>query len=286
MKIIQNPVELQRVLLGQKQKGIKIGIVPTMGNLHAGHLSLIETAKENVDIVVSSIFVNPLQFGPNEDFENYPRTLDADIEKLKEVGTDFLFLPTIDDIYPDGQQSHTSVSVNRMTDKLCGASRPGHFLGVTTVVNILFNIVQPNVAVFGKKDYQQYRIIKAMVKDLRMPIEIIGGEIVRESNGLAMSSRNGYLSDQEKSNASLLRKIIIDTAKKIKDPNNAESFTQLKESSIARLTEHGFKVDYFELVRQSDLENATPEDKSILIAAAAWLGQPRLIDNLELDLDS
>lgn len=281
MKVFNSPKELQQHILALKESGKTIGFVPTMGNLHAGHLSLIQIARQHCDIVVASIFVNPMQFGPNEDFHSYPRTLEEDSKKLKSERTDILFTPTIEQIYPDGKDTHTSVEVNRLTDKLCGASRPSHFKGVTTIVNILFNIVQPNIAVFGKKDYQQYRVIQSMVDDLMMPIKIIGGDILREKNGLAMSSRNGYLTSQEKSDASELHK----TLKKC-----AEHLQQLKpieneiESAKQYLSAHGFKVDYFKIVRQNDLEPATDKDKKILIAAAAWLGKPRLIDNLEVTI--
>lgn len=280
MKIFTDPKQFQQEMLALKRQGKKIGFVPTMGNLHAGHLSLVDLAKQKADIVVNSIFVNPMQFGENEDLDSYPRTLQADIEKLGALKTDYLFTPNESDIYPLGKECHTSVEVNRMTDKLCGASRPDHFRGVTTVVNILFNLVQPDVAIFGKKDYQQYQIIRAMVKDLFLPIEIIGGEIVREENGLAMSSRNGYLSDAEKQQAAQLRKVILKTAQNIKQ--GSLSFSEIQKKAADELVSHGFNVDYFQLVRQSDLEAATPSDKAILIAAAAWLGQPRLIDNMEV----
>lgn len=282
MKTIQQPKQLQAQILELKRQGKSIGFVPTMGNLHAGHLSLIDIAKQNCDLVVSSIFVNPMQFGPNEDFDNYPRTLEADSQKLYDKGCDFLFTPTNDLIYPKGKETHTSVEVNRLTEKLCGASRPGHFKGVTTVVNILFNIVQPDIAVFGKKDYQQYLVIKAMVEDLMIPVKIIGAEIKREDNGLAMSSRNGYLSDDEKALASYLRRTLEKTAKQLQQHLTIESVVN---TATADLQKKGFKIDYFEIVRRQDLEAAEVDDKQLLIAAAAWLGKPRLIDNLEVNLN-
>ncbi len=283
MQTFSDKKQLQTHLLELKRQGNSIGFVPTMGNLHAGHLSLIETARQHCDIVVASIFVNPLQFGPNEDFDAYPRTLERDTEQLIEKGCDCLFLPTTDEVYPRGQSMHTKVeAIDALTNKLCGASRPGHFLGVTTVVNILFNIVQPNVAVFGKKDYQQLMIIKRMVDDLMLPISIIGGDIVREENGLAMSSRNGYLSQTEKDKASHLRGTIIATQKQIEAGDR--NFASLKNHAIKLLQQDGFKVDYFEIVRQTDLEPASANDTDLLIAAAAWLGQPRLIDNQEVQI--
>jgi len=197
MKIIQSPHQFQQEMLQLKQQGKTIGFVPTMGGLHAGHLSLVDIAKQHAEIIVSSIFVNPMQFGENEDLDSYPRTLETDIEKLKSLNVDYLFTPTNDDIYPLGKAKHTSVEVEHLANKLCGISRPVFFKGIATVVSILFNIVQPTIAVFGKKDYQQYRIIQSMVKDLMFPIKVIGGETIRESNGLAMSSRNSYLTDEQ-----------------------------------------------------------------------------------------
>jgi len=281
MEIIQDPKTLQQQLIELKRQGKTIGFVPTMGNLHAGHLSLIDIARARADIVVSSIFVNPMQFGENEDLDSYPRTLEADSQKLAARGTDFLFTPTEQQIYPRGKAFHTSVEVNRLTEKLCGASRPGHFRGVTTVVNILFNIVQPEVAVFGKKDYQQFQVIKAMVNDLQIPVKIIGGEIVRETNGLAMSSRNGYLSSNELEQASQLRKAIKTAGEQIQQ---RQSMTAVIQQAKNFLADKGFKVDYFEVVRQADLEPAQTGDTELLIAAAAWLGKPRLIDNLEVKI--
>ncbi len=283
MHIIKDKVDIQNQILQLKRQGKTIGFVPTMGNLHQGHMSLVSLAKQQCDCVVASIFVNPLQFGPNEDFDAYPRTFDDDKQKLESLHTDFLFLPDTNNIYPRGKEQHTKVAaIDALTDKLCGASRPGHFLGVTTVVNMLLNIVQPDVAVFGKKDYQQLMVIKRMVSDLCMPIDIIGGDIVREPNGLAMSSRNGYLTQQEKDQASHLRATIVATQKQIEAGDN--NYLGLAKHARQQLSNDGFKVDYFEIVRRDDLEPANASDKNLLIAAAAWLGQPRLIDNQEVSL--
>lgn len=281
MKIIQSATTLQSEILKLKKQGKTIGFVPTMGNLHAGHLSLIEIAKQKADIIVCSIFVNPMQFGKGEDLDSYPRTLAEDTKKLEPLNIDYLFTPNEAEIYPLGKDNHTSVEVSRMTNTLCGKSRPGHFKGVTTVVNILFNIVQPDVAVFGKKDYQQYQIIKAMVKDLMLPIEIIGGEIVREENGLAMSSRNNFLSKEQRKQASQLREVILSCADEIK---SGVEFDTARNKAINKLIESGFKPDYFEIISQSNLEKANSSDKDILIAAAAWMGKPKLLDNLEIYL--
>jgi len=284
MKIIESPQIIQNELIALKQSGKKIGLIPTMGNLHQGHISLLETMKEHCDILVGSIFVNPMQFGANEDLGKYPRTLQEDIKKLEAINVDYLFTPTNEIIYPIGTDINTSVEVNRLTQKLCGQSRPTHFKGVTTVVNILFNILQPDVVIFGKKDYQQYLVLKAMVKDLFLPIKVIGGEIIREQNGLAMSSRNKFLTDNEKEQASELRRVMLSTAGFIKAGN--KNFEMLKEQAIKLLSQKGFSIDYFEICNTVDLEIGKNSDLELLIAVAAWIGKPRLLDNLTIDLSS
>jgi pantoate--beta-alanine ligase len=251
-----------------------------MGNLHQGHLSLIELAKQEADIIVSSIFVNPMQFGENEDLDSYPRTLEDDIEKLKSLGVHYLFTPNNDDIYPLGKSEHSSVEVARLSNKLCGISRPVFFKGIATVVSILFNIVQPTVAVFGKKDYQQFRIIQAMTKDLMFPIKIIGGETIRETSGLAMSSRNNYLTDEQKQQACLLRQTILSAEKSLKEKQT--DIKTIQEKAKQQLIDAGFEFDYFDIIRQSDLQPAKEQDKELLIAAACWLNGTRLIDNIEV----
>lgn len=282
MKIIQNPHEIQRDIIALKKAGKRIGLIPTMGNLHKGHLSLFKLAQKHCDILVGSIFVNPMQFGANEDLNKYPRTLNDDIEKLESINVDYLFTPTNKIIYPLGTKTNTSVEVNRLTKRLCGESRPEHFRGVATVVNILFNILRPDVVVFGKKDYQQYLVLSAMVKDLFMPIEIIAGEIIREDNGLAMSSRNKFLSPEEKVQARTLRKELLDCGEKILAGDR--QFEKIKHNALLRLSRNGFKVDYFEICDKETLEDALEDTKKILIACAAWMGQPRLLDNLEIEL--
>ncbi|MCO7227359.1 pantoate--beta-alanine ligase [Pleionea sp. CnH1-48] len=285
MLIFNKTLELQNHIHQLKKAGKTIGFVPTMGNLHQGHLSLVKQAKQHADVVVTSIFVNPLQFGPNEDFDSYPRTEERDQELLKAESADVLFLPTVDLIYPQGQEVHTKVEVHSsLTNKLCGASRPTHFLGVTTIVNKLFNIVQPDVAIFGKKDYQQLMVIKRMASDLCLPINILGGDIVREDNGLAMSSRNQYLTTEQKDEASLLQKTLQSMKQALESGN--QDFGAIENNARQQLEEHGFKVDYLTVCRQFDLEPASKEDKELVIAAAAWLGQPRLLDNLEVNLSS
>ncbi len=282
MKIFDSPYEIQSELTALKRAGKKIGLIPTMGNLHRGHLSLFQLAQKNCDILVGSIFVNPMQFGANEDLDKYPRTLEQDINKLTEIGVDYLFTPSNQTIYPIGTKVNTSVEVNRLTKRLCGESRPEHFRGVATVVTILFNILQPDLVIFGKKDYQQYLILSAMVKDLFLPIEIIGGEIVREDNGLAMSSRNKFLSEQQKQQASFLQKVLLATAEEIK--SGKRDYQRLKQHAINQLEQNEFKVDYLEICNKVTLENAQAEDKELLIAAAAWMGQPRLLDNIEISI--
>ncbi len=282
MKIFDSPYEIQAELTALKRSGKKIGLIPTMGNLHRGHLSLFQLAQKNCDILVGSIFVNPMQFGANEDLDQYPRTLQQDINKLTEIGVDYLFTPTNETIYPIGTKINTSVEVNRLTKRLCGESRPEHFRGVATVVTILFNILQPDLVIFGKKDYQQYLILSAMVKDLFLPIEIIGGEIVREDNGLAMSSRNKFLTNEQKNQASFLQATLLATAEKIK--LGQRDYSTLKQLAIEQLEQNDFKVDYFEICNKITLEDASPNDSELLIAAAAWMGQPRLLDNIEVSI--
>jgi len=282
MKIYQKPSEIQRELIALKKTGKKIGLIPTMGNLHRGHLSLFQLAQKKCDILVGSIFVNPMQFGANEDLDKYPRTLKEDINKLQEIGVDYLFTPTNEVIYPIGTKQNTSVEVNRLTKRLCGESRPEHFRGVATVVNILFNILQPDLVVFGKKDYQQYLILSAMVKDLFLPIEIVAGEIVREDNGLAMSSRNKFLTSVEKKEASALRRILLDCEQDI--IGGARNYNDIKDRTIRLLEDKNFRVDYLEICNKNTLEDASLQDRELLIACAAWVGQPRLLDNIEVSL--
>ncbi len=282
MKIFDSPYEIQAELTALKRSGKKIGLIPTMGNLPRGHLSLFQLAQKNCDILVGSIFVNPMQFGANEDLDQYPRTLQQDINKLTEIGVDYLFTPTNETIYPIGTKVNTSVEVNRLTKRLCGESRPEHFRGVATVVTILFNILQPDLVIFGKKDYQQYLILSAMVKDLFLPIEIIGGEIVREDNGLAMSSRNKFLTNEQKNQASFLQETLLAIAEKIK--LGQRDYSTLKQLAIEQLEQNDFKVDYFEICNKITLEDASPNDSELLIAAAAWMGQPRLLDNIEVSI--
>ena len=278
MQVIAKIEELRQQLWQHRLNGASIAFVPTMGNLHEGHLQLIDRAHEHADIVVSSIFVNPLQFGPGEDFNGYPRTFDADKAKLTERGCHILFAPTVDEMYPDTQVSQTIVKVPHLSSIHCGASRPGHFTGVATVVTKLFGIVQPDYAVFGLKDFQQFMVIKQLTEDLCLPVAIIGAPIARAASGLALSSRNGYLSQEELDTAATLYRCLADTRTAI-DAGNM-NFEELAESAQQRLEEAGFKRDYFVICRQQDLQPATAEDQDLVILAAAHMGKARLIDNL------
>lgn len=254
-----------------------VAFVPTMGNLHAGHLQLVREAKKYADKVIVSIFVNPTQFGVNEDFSSYPRTEERDLELLASEHCDAVFLPNVDAIYSPTAQ--TTVSVAHVSKNYCGASRAGHFDGVATVVCKLFNIVQPNVALFGLKDFQQFCVIQTMVRDLHFPVELVGVPTVREVDGLAMSSRNGYLTEIERNVAPKL----YQTLQMAKDNLlSNKTILDVEKLAIENLTQAGFVVDYFNVARRVDLEMATKDDSDCIILAAAKLGKTRLIDNLIL----
>jgi pantoate--beta-alanine ligase len=270
--------ELRATVAAWRKGGERIAFVPTMGNLHAGHLDLIVEARHRADRVVASIFVNPMQFGEGEDFDAYPRTLEADTAKLTDAGVDLLFAPTVSAIYPSGALRQTRVEVPGLSDLLCGASRPGHFIGVATIVCKLFNMVQPDLAVFGEKDYQQLMVIRRMVTDLAFPIEIVGKSTVREADGLAMSSRNGYLSPEQRASAPLLYQALQATAKAIRAGNR--DFNSLQAEAERALRQAGFRPDYYAIRRAEDLEPAAENEPSLVILAAAFLGTTRLIDNL------
>lgn len=284
MQVCHSVRELRAFLARHPQA--KVGFVPTMGNLHAGHCQLVTQAKQLAEIVVVSIFVNPLQFGVNEDFGSYPRTLAADCEQLEAVGADVVFAPTVTEMYPDfdGQDLRQAVVIQppALANELCGASRPGHFVGVATVVAKLFNMVQPQVAVFGKKDYQQLMVIRALVRQLNFNVEIVAGETVREPSGLAMSSRNGYLSATEKTQAAQLYQQL----QRIKQALLAgqRDYASLCEQAVAGLNQQGWQVDYVDIRRQTDLTLPDANDQTWVILAAAKLGGTRLIDNCEVSL--
>ena len=278
--ITVNAVDDLRAQIDTWRRGGNVAFVPTMGNLHAGHLSLVKEARKIADRVVASIFVNPLQFGAGEDFENYPRTFERDSEMLIEEGTDLLFAPPVEVMYPKPQADQTRVEVPGLSELLCGAHRPGHFVGVATVVCKLFNMVQPDIAVFGKKDYQQLMVIRRMVEDLAMPVAIVGVETMREADGLAMSSRNGYLGAQERALAPMLYRTLGDLAVRLGD--GEDDFYGLEEEAAAALDGAGFRTDYIAIRRASDLLDPAPGDTELVILAAAYLGKARLIDNIEV----
>lgn len=254
-----------------------IGFVPTMGNLHQGHLNLVREARKLCDVVVVSIFVNPIQFGPNEDFDNYPRTLEHDSHLLAEVGCDIVFAPTVEQMYGKHPRL-TNISVGEITNDLCGLQRPGHFDGVAVVVTKLFNIVQPNIAFFGHKDYQQLAVIKQLVRDLNMPIEVIGVPIARAEDGLALSSRNGYLTEQERQTAPVIYQS-LKTAEKALQSGTALDLSL--EHIRTTLTQAGLVVDYIE-ARTPMLQKAAQFDQDVVLFVAAKLGKTRLIDNLQV----
>ena len=276
MRIVSTVCELSGQVKTWRSIGESVGFVPTMGNLHAGHLQLVNTAKKKADRVVVSIFVNPAQFGAGEDYETYPRTEQEDQEKLQAEGTDLLFLPSVAEIY--ASDARTAVTVTGLSDLYCGASRPGHFSGVTTVVCKLFNMVQPDIALFGLKDFQQLTVIKTMVRDLNIPVEILGVETVRELSGLAMSSRNGYLTDAEKQVAPKLYHSLCAARDAILNGNPA--YADLEQQALQFLQQAGFQPDYFSVSRSSDLKKADTNDVDLVILVAAKLGKTRLIDNI------
>ncbi|WP_396617116.1 pantoate--beta-alanine ligase [Lysobacter soli] len=261
-----------------KRDGLRVAFVPTMGNLHDGHFSLVKLARTHADRVVASVFVNPTQFGPNEDFARYPRTPDADARGLEAAGCDALWLPSVEAMYPYGVEATVRVQVPNVTSTLEGASRPGHFDGVATVVSRLFNQVQPDVAVFGRKDYQQLAVVRYMVRDLAFPIEIVGADIVREANGLAMSSRNQYLSADERAQAAQISRCLAAMADAVRAGEPREA---VEAGASQRLVEAGFEPDYAVLRRPDLTVPATGETGSMVALIAARLGRTRLIDNLE-----
>ena len=280
MQIGSDAAALRAQVAEWRRNAERIGFVPTMGNLHGGHLALIDEARRRSDRVVASIFVNPTQFAPGEDYQSYPRTWTADCQALRAHETDCLFAPDVGTIYPDGPGLRTRVEVPELNDILCGASRPGHFTGVATVVTKLLNIVQPDLAVFGLKDYQQYRVICRLVDDLSLPVEIVGGAVARESDGLAMSSRNAYLQPAERQRAPVLYRTLCALADRLQA--GATDFARLLADGRARIHEAGLTVDYLEIRRAEDLAPAGPHDREWVIPVAAYLGRARLIDNVRV----
>lgn len=280
MKTVHTVGELRREVAQWRQAGQRIAFVPTMGNLHAGHLDLVERARQEADRVVASVFVNPLQFGPNEDFDRYPRTLAEDRLKLEAAGCDLLFAPDVDEMYPQGRTGIARVSVPGLGEVLEGEFRPGFFDGVATVVSILFNQVQPDVAVFGRKDYQQFLVVSRMVRELHLPIRMIGQPTRREPDGLAMSSRNQYLSPDERLLAPALYRALNAVAQRLRA--GERDFEALAAEAQRLLDRQGFRTQYFVIRDPASLAPATAQTAGWVILAAAHLGRTRLIDNLEV----
>lgn len=277
IETITDLARLRAVVTGWKRQGLRVAFVPTMGNLHAGHFSLVMLARQYADRVVSSVFVNPTQFGPNEDFTRYPRTPEADTSGLEGAGCDVLWLPTVESMYPLGVELALRMHTPGVSEVLEGACRPGHFDGVCTVVARLFNQVQPDLAAFGKKDYQQLAVIRQMVADLAFPIEILGGSIVREADGLAMSSRNQYLSAEERPRAAQIHR----TLRAMREAHLAgRPRTEVEAAATAQLQAAGFEVDY-SVLRRPDLSEPQDDTGPRVALIAARLGRTRLIDNLE-----
>ncbi|CAI8342162.1 MAG: Pantothenate synthetase [Cellvibrionales bacterium UBA7375] len=283
MQVFRTISGLRDNLSTHRIRGQSIGFVPTMGNLHDGHLALIKQAKETNDIVVCSIFVNALQFGLNEDWDKYPRTYDSDCAKLDQSDCDYLFFPDDGEMYPNGLDTQSRVICPTMTDVLCGASRPGHFEGVTTVVSKLFNIVQPDEAIFGIKDYQQLAVIKRMSQDLCLPVKIVAAPIHREADGLAMSSRNSYIKKEERPKVKVLKEALELIAQQIKAGNM--DFIKLELEAKKRIQFEGFRADYVTISHSKTLQPAAIDDRQITVLGAMYTESARLIDNISICLD-
>jgi len=278
LQVFDSLLPLQAVLAAQRKSGRRIGLVPTMGNLHAGHLALVAEARMTCDFVVATLFVNPLQFGPQEDLSRYPRTFKADCTALQDAQCDALFAPAASEIYPDGIAAHTRITVPGVSALHCGASRPGHFDGVCTVVCKLLNMTQPDHAYFGLKDFQQFHIINCMVRDLHMPVQLHGLPTVREASGLALSSRNGYLSADERGQAPQLYATLQLLARQLSA--GEQDFRRLEEQACAALRAAGLRPDYVHICARDTLLPATVADEDLVVLAAAYAGNTRLIDNI------
>lgn len=272
---------LRAELAALRARHERVALVPTMGNLHLGHRRLMEEARRHADAVVVSIYVNPLQFGPREDFAAYPRTPEEDRQVLGQAGVDLLYAPDEREIYPRGRELHTQIEVPALGDILCGVFRPGHFRGVATVVSRLLHLVTPDVALFGNKDYQQLAVIRRLVEDLPMAITLVGVPTVREPDGLALSSRNNYLSAEERRKAPILYKSLERASAAVRQ---GASRTAAEEQALTELRAGGFRPDYVSVRRDPDLAEPGPADKALVVLAAAWLGRTRLIDNLQFEL--
>lgn len=282
MKTFQTIQSLRTALKVDRLQDKTIALVPTMGNLHDGHMQLVRRAAQEADVVVTSIFVNPMQFSANEDLERYPKTLKEDQRLLVENGCHYLFAPDALEMYPDGKRSQTQIEVSAISDILCGASRPGHFVGVATVVTKFFNIVQPDCAIFGAKDFQQLMVIKNMARDLSSNITIIDEDIARAEDGLALSSRNGYLTTEERRIAPTLYQTLLWAKNELK--SGQSNLANISEQAQTQLEQAGFKRDYFEIRSRESLMPPEKNEEQLVILAAAYLGKARLIDNLQVNL--
>ncbi|MGB5490513.1 MAG: pantoate--beta-alanine ligase [Woeseiaceae bacterium] len=278
MLVVHSKQELAEHIAEWRHNDEHIALVPTMGSLHAGHLSLVELAREHAERVIVSIFVNPTQFGESEDFDNYPRSLERDTLRLKTTAADMIFAPDVDTVYPFGIENATTVSVPGLTENFCGASRPGHFDGVTTVIARLFSLVQPDVAVFGQKDYQQQLVIRRMAEDLSLPVSIIASETIRDDDGLALSSRNAYLDEAQRKTAPLLYEQVSAVGTELQ--NGQRNLAELESHAREALQAAGFEVDYFSIRRALNLEVPDRDCDDLVVLAAANLGDARLIDNV------
>ena len=276
MQQVRKISDVREQLSVVRKENKSIALVPTMGNLHEGHLSLVKQVQERADYIVVTVFVNPTQFVEGEDFESYPRTLESDLAQLQELNVDMVFIPDNDEIYPAGNQVLAEVTVPELDSIYCGEFRPGHFKGVATIVSKLFNIVQPDMAIFGEKDYQQLLVIRSLVKSLNLPIETIGSSTTREKDGLAMSSRNQYLTEKEREIAPLLYENLNKIAAKLK--NDDKNYEKLEQDAIFDLKKAGFKPDYLKICDSDTLK--APKGDNLVIISAAWLGKARLIDNV------
>ena len=282
MDTVSTADDLRRVVRDWHRRDNRVAFVPTMGNLHAGHLQLVRHARTIADRVVVSIFVNPTQFGPNEDYASYPRTPEEDAQALMEADADLLFLPAVDEIYPPDLSPAPYVAVPEIDSILCGEYRPGHFTGVATVVAKLFNLVQPDVAVFGEKDYQQLIVIRRMTRALCLPVEIEGMATVREASGLAMSSRNRYLGEAERAIAPTLYRLLSGIREAVE--GGASDYPALEAAAVAQLEQAGFRPEYVSIRSADNLGEPRPGDTRLRVLAAAWLGQARLIDNIGISI--
>jgi len=282
IETLARPADIRQRVFDWRRQGLRIALVPTMGNLHEGHATLVNHARKHADRVIVSIFVNPLQFGPSEDFARYPRTPVEDRALLEKYKADLLFSPEVQDMYPEGMKHHTVVNVPELSDILCGQFRPGHFAGVATVVAKFFNIVLPDVAVFGEKDFQQLHIIKRMAIDLCLPLEVIGIPTVREQDGLAMSSRNRYLTPEQRQQAPVIYRVLSEVAHQIK--SGVRDYSGLESVANEQLVNAGYKPDYVSVRDANTLQQPDKDSRELVVLTAARLGRARLIDNVRVSI--